>query len=426
MLFNSYEFIFIFLPIVLFGFYLVRKTGQKTAIIAWLTISSFVFYGYWKVDFLLILILSIFCNYIVISLLMRQKENNFLKLFLCIIGISFNLILLGYFKYKGFFIENLNSLFSINIEIQNIILPLGISFFTFMQITLVVDAYQGKIYNFSLLNHAFFVTFFPHLIAGPILHHSEFMPQLETPPTRPWRDDLAVGACIFTIGLFKKVVIADSISVYADAGYGTIHAGHSLDPASAWITILSYAFQIYYDFSGYSDMAVGLARMFGLWLPINFLSPYKAVGFVDFWRRWHITLSRFFRDYLYVPLGGNRCSRLRQCVNLVTVMVLGGLWHGAAWKFVLWGMLHGMLVVLDHAWNFSPLSRAAIWRSTWIRGPMMMITFIAVSLIWVPFRAENMQDVGGMMAAAFPIHPATLCDFLLSSLMRNLALCGVP
>ena len=399
MLFNSYVFIFLFLPVVLAGFY-----GLRRGRVAWLVFASLVYYGYWKPVFLLLLGVSILGNYAAVAALMRRQGSKPILT----LGVGFNLALLGYFKYAGFLVENLNAVAGAHLAVPHILLPIGISFFTFQQIALVADAYRGDVRNFSLLNHAFFVTFFPQLIAGPIVHHAEIMPQLDTPAGRPARDDLAVGTCIFVVGLFKKVIVADGLAMFADAGFDTIHAGFPLGPASAWIAIFAYAFQIYFDFSGYSDMAVGLARMFGLLLPVNFFSPYKACGFIDFWRRWHITLSRFLKDYLYIPLGGNRRGRVRQYLNLAAVMLLGGLWHGAAWKFVLWGGGHGVMLIANHLWNRLPVARLALWRSRLVRIPAIAVTFVAAALLWVPFRADTLGDAIGIFRAACPAESGVL------------------
>jgi alginate O-acetyltransferase complex protein AlgI len=257
--------------------------------------------------------------------------------------------------------------------------------------------------NFTLPNYAFFVTFFPQLIAGPITHHSEIMPQIGPSQRRDLAADIAVGVSIFVVGLFKKVVIADSLAVYADAGYATVKAGHPLDTASAWVTVLSYSFQLYYDFSGYSDMAVGLARMFGFQLPVNFYSPYKAPSIIDFWRRWHITLSRFLRDYLYIPLGGNRRGTLRRYLNLGIVMLLGGLWHGANWTFVIWGGLHGLMLTVNHAWRALPVSRSLAFKTRLADRLAVLVTFIAVTLAWVLFRSETLADAKAMFAYLWPM-----------------------
>jgi D-alanyl-lipoteichoic acid acyltransferase DltB (MBOAT superfamily) len=319
------------------------------------------------------------------------------------IGVIFNLGLLGYFKYAGFFVENINHAFDAGFNIPNIILPIGISFFTFQQIAYLFDAHRGKAKEYSFVSYALFVTFFPQLIAGPIVHHKEMMPQFSKEFTTKQRwDDFSVGISIFCIGLFKKLVIADTFAIYADAGYGAISAGNALDPASAWITVLAYSFQIYYDFSGYTDMAVGLARLFGIQLPVNFHSPYKASGIIDFWRRWHITLSRFFRDYLYIPLGGNQLGVYRTYVNLGCVMLLGGLWHGANWTFIIWGIVHGCLLALNHAWINLRISKLYFLNTKPAHFLAVMLTFFAVTLAWVPFRAEDLDDTVKMLGTLFP------------------------
>lgn len=405
MLFNSYVFIFLFLPIVFFGYLLARGKGHRRIEVAWLTFASFCFYGYWKPIFLPVLCTSILVNYAIVRVLVEKRVGNRVSAVIMAAGVILNLIALAYFKYFSFFVININDIFRLDLVVPSVLLPLGISFFTFLQIALVVDAYRGEVRAFSLLDHAFFVTFFPHLIAGPLIHHGEFIPQLYRTNPRSWDNDLAVGLGIFIIGLFKKVVIADTLAIYADAGYAAIHGAQGLDVASAWITICGYALQIYFDFSGYSDMAVGLARMVGLWLPVNFFSPYKAMGFVDFWRRWHITLSRFLKEYLYISLGGNRRGKVRQYINLTLVMLLGGLWHGADWKFAIWGGAHGFLLVLDHAWAYLPVSRAAIWKTVPARVMTVAFTFIVIALVWVPFRAETLGDAVRLLAAAFPTDP---------------------
>jgi D-alanyl-lipoteichoic acid acyltransferase DltB (MBOAT superfamily) len=319
------------------------------------------------------------------------------------IGIIFNLCLLGFFKYAGFFVANVDLVFGLHWAVPTIILPIGISFITFQKIAFLVDAHRGLVRNFTLLNYAFFVTFFPQLIAGPITHHSEIMPQIGPSQRRDLAADIAVGLSIFVVGLFKKVVVADSLAVYADAGYATVKAGHPLDTASAWVAVLSYSFQLYYDFSAYSDMAVGLARMFGFQLPVNFYSPYKSASIIDFWRRWHITLSRFLRDYLYIPLGGNRRGTVRRYLNLGIVMLLGGLWHGANWTFVLWGGIHGLMLAVNHAWRALPVSRSVAFKTRLADGLAIAVTFTAVTLAWVLFRSETFADARTMFAYLWPM-----------------------
>ena len=403
MLFNSYVFIFAFLPVVLAGFAWARSREDRLWAIAWLVAASLFYYAWWKPEFLLLLLVSVLVNAVFGSQLCGGRLSPRASYAVLVAGIVFNLGLLGYFKYAMFFVRTVNDLSGAGLTVPEILLPIGISFITFQKIAFLVDAHRGLVRNFSLRNYALFVTFFPQLIAGPIVHHAEMMPQFEKKPAdNAFGPDLAVGLSIFCLGLFKKVVVADSMAVYADAGYGMLRAGQPLDFASAWVTVLAYCFQLYFDFSGYSDMAVGLGRMFGIRLPVNFHSPYKAASIVDFWRRWHMTLSRFLRDYLYIPLGGNRVGRLRQSVNLGIVMLLGGLWHGANWTFVAWGGAHGVLLGLNHGWNQLALSKWCVFNGRAARVVFTGLTFLAVTLAWVPFRADSLADAGRMLAMLFP------------------------
>ncbi|WP_108051428.1 MBOAT family O-acyltransferase [Bosea sp. 124] len=410
MLFNSYVFIFAFLPVVLVGFALLRRLENLNWAIVWLTAASLFFYGWWKAEFLLLILTSIIANLIFGKILMAMPGEGKKSRLVLIAGLAFNLALLGYFKYANFFVSNVNTAFGSNWTLPQILLPIGISFITFQKIAFLVDAYRGKVKDFSVLNYCFFVTFFPQLIAGPIVHHAEVMPQLKEAPRRDFSRDFAIGCSIFIIGLFKKVVIADTLAVYADAGYAAVAAGQTLDFASAWVAVLSYSFQLYYDFSGYSEMAVGLGRMFGIRLPVNFLSPYKSASIVEFWRRWHITLSRFLRDYLYIPLGGNRHGPLRRYLHLGLVMLLGGLWHGANWTFAVWGVLHGLMLAINHAWAAIPLSQ-----SRWLRGAparifFVFLTFLLVTLAWVPFRSPGLSQATTMLGFLMP-GPGALVSF---------------
>ena len=421
MLFNSYIFIFAFLPIALVGYGLVRNCPNRLWAIAWLVLASLFYYGWWKPEFLALLGSSIVVNAVLGNALCSGRLSRTTTRVILVTGLTFNLALLGYFKYAGFFVENLNTWFGAGWSVPKILLPIGISFITFQKIAFLVDAYRGLIPTFSLPNYTLFVTFFPQLIAGPIIHHAEVMPQFEKPPEKDgFRHDLAVGVSIFIMGLFKKVVVADAVAVYADAGYGSIKAGHPLDPASAWITILAFSLQLYYDFSGYSDMAIGLGRMFGFRLPANFHSPYKATNIIDFWRRWHITLSRFLRDYIYIPLGGNRHGIFRRYANLMLVMLIGGLWHGANWTFVIWGAVHGVMLSLNHAWGQVSSSRFTFLDKPWARAISILLTFTFVTLAWVPFRSESLQDTGKMFAALFPFGNATNPANVLPSGIRTL------
>jgi alginate O-acetyltransferase complex protein AlgI len=313
-------------------------------------------------------------------------------------GVALNLTSIGIFKYAGFFA---NSVAQLSVDLSYIVLPLGISFFTFQQIAYLVDAYRGEVRGDGFVNYALFVAFFPQLIAGPIVHHSEVLPQFARRETyRPNLDNLSLGISIFVIGLAKKVVLADGIAVYSTPVFAAAQGGADPTLFEAWSGALAYTFQLYFDFSGYSDMAVGLGLMFNIRLPINFDSPYKAVNVVDFWRRWHITLSRFLRDYLYIPLGGSRRGPERRHVNLMLTMLLGGLWHGAGWTFVIWGGLHGVYLVINHLWHGVRRRLGHdLQQSTWLgRVTARTVTFLAVVVAWVFFRAESFDAAGRVLA----------------------------
>jgi alginate O-acetyltransferase complex protein AlgI len=313
MLFNSYIFIFVFLPVALAVYLRLEELENRSWAIGWLVFVSLVYYGWWKGQFLLLLFGSIVANAVAGKVLCAEATPKSLRKTILMFGISFNLGILAYFKYANFFVANLDNWFGSQFGPLNILLPIGVSFITFQKIAFLVDAYQGKVRQFSLLNFSLFVTFFPQLIAGPIVHHAEVLPQFSQARDASRRSrDIAVGWSIFCVGLFKKVIIADTCATYADAGYGLLNSGKPIGLQIAWMSVLAYSFQLYFDFSGYSDMAVGLARMFSVRFPANFHSPYKSIGIIEFWRRWHISLSRFLRDYLYLPLGGNRRGRLRR------------------------------------------------------------------------------------------------------------------
>ena len=335
-------------------------------------------------------------NYVIGNSLNSKKEENkksFSKKSILIFGIVANLSLLGYFKYADFFIENFNIVVQTNINLFNLLLPLAISFFTFQQIAYLVDSYRQETKEYDFLNYALFVTFFPQLIAGPIVHHSEMMPQFANKwnAVKKYRN-IALGLFIFSIGLFKKVVIADTFAVWATGGFDT---ATTLNLFEAWATSLSYTFQLYFDFSGYTDMAIGIALLFNIKLPINFNSPYKARNIQDFWRRWHITLSRFLRDYVYIPLGGNKKGSFRTYSNLLATFIIGGLWHGAGWTFVFWGFLHGMALVIHRAWSNLGFK---MW--TWLAW---LITFNFVNIAWVFFRAKEWDDAVRVLGAMFSL-----------------------
>lgn len=396
MLFHSYEFIFFFLPITLFIYFWLNKKRLTQASKAWLVFASLFFYSWWNIIYLPLILGSILFNFAVGSTITKMGDNVSIKQrisrkSLLAFGIISNIMLLAYFKYMDFFITNTNTLLGTHWDLMHIILPLGISFFTFTQIAYLVDAYRNEVKEMDYLNYTLFVTFFPHLLAGPILHHKEMMPQFDAIRAKviDYRN-IAKGLFLFSIGLFKKVVIADTFAQWANAGFETTQA---LNLIEAWATSLSYTFQLYFDFSGYTDMALGVALMFNIALPINFNSPYKALNIQDFWRRWHITLSRFLRDYIYIPLGGNRNGEFRTYSNLFTVFLIGGLWHGASWMFVIWGALHGFAIVLHRAWQQFGFKMNTIL--AWF------ITFNFINITWIFFRAENWLKAKAILLGMF-------------------------
>ena len=345
----------------------------------WLVAASLFFYSYWNPIYLLLILVSMVANFTLGLWIQDKNESTQDSLGskvskpLLIIGIVFNLGLFGYFKYADFFLSNLAWLTRSDIQTLNIVLPLAISFFTFQQIAYLVDCYQSKVTESNILNYALFVTFFPQLISGPIVHHKEMMPQFASLRLKKINyQNMAGGICIFTLGLFKKVVIADSLSVWVNAAFDSEKILHIYD---AWLVTIAYSLQIYYDFSGYCDMAIGAALMLNIRLPVNFDSPLQAADIADFWRRWHMTLSRWLRDYLYIPLGGSRKGKLRTYINLSITMILGGLWHGAAWTFVIWGGMHGIALMIHRLW-----SRAGYRMHRWL-GVCVTFLFFCISLI---------------------------------------------
>ena len=412
MLFNSYVFIFAFLPITLIGFGVLGRFGTRRLGIGWLILCSMVYYGYWNWRYLLLLVISMLVNYLIGTVWLYQPSPKVRKAGL-IVGLIFNLSVLGYFKYTNLFFSTLASLAGGGFQIHKIILPLGISFFTFQKIAYLVDVYKGKTYSRNILDYCLFVVFFPQLIAGPIVHPREVLPQFSR--RRGFgitSKNLSIGLTIFVIGLAKKVLIADTLSPSASAAFDGAAAGNVPGLTNAWLGVLCYSMQIYFDFSGYTDMAIGLARIFGVRLPVNFNSPYQAASIVDFWRRWHMTLSRFLRDYLYIPLGGSRKGPARRYVNLMITMLLGGLWHGANWTFLAWGGLHGLYLCINHAYaHFGAKSAAASapsrWGLIWKRG----LTFLAVVVAWVFFRADSFGTAGRLLGAMAGSKGLKLAEF---------------
>jgi D-alanyl-lipoteichoic acid acyltransferase DltB (MBOAT superfamily) len=386
MLFNSYPFIFVFLPIALAGYFWLGRSSNLAPVV-WLALASLVFYSVSNWQFVGLLLASIAFNYFIGWLLIAKQLSAATRFAVLTGGVAGDLVVLATFKYAGFFAANLNALFSTGIVV-NILLPVGISFYTFTQIAFLVDAYRGNVARYALPHYALFVTYFPHLIAGPILHHKDMIPQFESERTkRPDPHLILCGLIIFAIGLFKKTCLADGIQPLVAPAFGANTP--SFD--QAWIGALAYTFQLYFDFSGYSDMAIGISLMFGIFLPLNFNSPYKAASIVDFWRRWHMTLSQFLRDYLYIPLGGNRHGRTLRYVNLMITMLLGGLWHGAAWTFVAWGALHGAYLCVNHAWsNYGPAVAPRFARVG--NAAAFVLTFVSVVVAWVFFRADSISS----------------------------------
>jgi len=393
MLFNSYSFIFIYLPITLVAFFWLGRRSPRLAAL-WLALASLVFYAWWNPLYVFLLAASIGFNYTIGLVLARLSEAGQTRRTRQVLfaGVSANLALLAYYKYANFFIDNLNIVLGTEFQLEKIILPIGISFFTFTQIAFLVDVSRGYAREFNLTHYGLFVTYFPHLIAGPVLHHKEMMPQFAKPETyRINFDDFALGLTLFFVGLFKKLVLADTISGYATPVFDAASHGVGLSLLEAWGGALSYTLQLYFDFSGYSDMAIGLSRMMGVRLPVNFNSPYRSVNIIEFWRRWHMTLSRFLRDYLYIPLGGNRKGKLRRHINLLITMLLGGLWHGANWTFLAWGGLHGCYLAVNHAWHglCTRLGFDYSNGSIAYRAFSTCLTFLAVVVAWVFFRADS-------------------------------------
>ena len=389
MLFNSYIFIFAFLPVVLLGFYRLGKVSRRLAAL-WLVAASLFFYGWWNPRFVGLLMASVAFNYAAGYLMGHRLQRGKAAGLLLAGSIAVNLALLGYFKYANFFLANFNALFGATMPIGEFFLPLGISFFTFTQIAYLVDTWRGKVREYDFIHYLLFVTYFPHLIAGPVLHHAQMMPQFARATTyRVHWENIALGVSIFVAGLAKKVLLADSLAVFSSPVFDVARQGGQMMFFEAWIGALSYTLQLYFDFSAYSDMAIGLSLMFNVRLPQNFNSPYKSASIIEFWRRWHMTLSAFLRDYLYIAMGGNRRGTVRRYANLMATMLLGGLWHGAGWTFVMWGGLHGFYLLINHAW------RAFKARMGWGAGGVLSrfvaggLTFLSVVIAWVFFRAES-------------------------------------
>lgn len=378
MVFSTYEFIFLFLPIVLIGYFLLSKLKNKKIQQIFLIIASLFFYGYYNVSYLSIILVSVIVNYGIAVLINKQYKK-----WLLVLGIIFNVVLLGYFKYSNFFIETFNHIVGTEFNLLNIILPLGISFFTFQQIAYLVGVYKKEEKIEDFITYMLFVTFFPYVISGPITTGKEIIGQFKDEKNKTVNyNNLSKGIYLFVIGLFKKIVIANTIALWVDNGYSSTS---NMNFLATWIVVLTYTLQIYFDFSGYSDMAVGIAKMFNINLPYNFNSPYKANSVREFWRRWHITLSRFLTNYIYIPLGGSRKGKFRTYFNTLITFLVSGLWHGAAWTYVIWGGLHGLAIIVERIFDKVLAKIPIVIRK--------IFTFIFISITWVFFRAGNWSQV---------------------------------
>jgi len=408
MLFNSYEFILLFLPVSLTGYFLLGRAGKIFGA-GWLALCSVFFYAWWDYRYVLLLSISVVGNFVAGKAIAAHHVTPKGKQLLAF-AVSGNLVLLAYYKYADLFVSSANQALGLAIPLLHIVLPIGISFFTFTQIAFLVDAYQGKAKEYRFIHYALFVTYFPHLIAGPVLHHKEMMPQFDIDRNyRPRLSNFQIGLTIFVIGLCKKVLIADNLAVFA----APVFSGSTPQTVFiAWGGVLAYSLQLYFDFSGYSDMAIGLSRLFGIKLPLNFNSPYKAPNITEFWRRWHMTLSRFLRDYLYIPLGGNRQGPWRRQMNLLITMVLGGLWHGAGWNFVIWGALHGFYLVVNHAWQEAKRRLGIGPGGHSAKAWGVFVTFFFVTIAWVFFRAPDMPTAMRILRGMFGLNGAAIPEVI--------------
>jgi alginate O-acetyltransferase complex protein AlgI len=431
MLFNSYPFLLGFFPAVLLIFFLLGRRQPGWAAI-FLALASLVFYGYWSLSALPLLLASICANYgfgiwVTPAAAADPSADQRRRKQRLTVAVVINLAVLGYFKYANFFIDDLNAALQVTtgrqLQALDVVLPIGISFFTFTQIAFLVDCYEGKVRERNFAHYALFVSYFPHLISGPVLHHSQMMPQFRLPQTyRPAANNMVTGLLSVAAGLAKKVLLADEFSQYASPIFDAAAAGQTIGCVAAWTAALAYTLQIYFDFSGYSDMAVGLSRMLGIALPLNFDSPYKSVSIIEFWRRWHMSLSQFLRDYLYFRLGGNRHGAFRRYLNLMLTMLLGGLWHGASWTFVAWGGLHGSYLLINHAWRSAAKSLPAPGALLGLLGRFaaLAVTFLAVVIGWVFFRSTTFAGAQRVLAGMFAPGPQQIQPLQFEAVYRNL------
>ena len=403
MLFNSYVFVFVFFPLTLLGYYLIGQTGKMHLGNAFIIVMSLWFYGYFNLSYLFIICGSIIFNFAA-SKAIQHANTRLVAKVITAIAVLMNIAVIFYYKYYDFFIENVNAVFGLSFELRHIMLPLGISFFTFQQISYIVDSYRGETDGYSFDEYALFVCYFPQLIAGPIVLHNEIIPQFRDVSTRRFQsENFARGMYIFALGLFKKVIAADTFSTAVTWGFANVS---SIGVLEAWIVSLSYTFQLYFDFSGYCDMAIGIGSMMNIDLPQNFNSPYKSLSIPEFWSRWHMTLTRFLRTYIYFPLGGSRRGSARTYLNIMIVFLASGIWHGANWTFVIWGILHGMLNCLTRLFKrpYEKLNAVTRW----------MITFFFVNLLWIVFRADSLDQ-----ATEFIMHMLLSPNLNISSELAN-------
>jgi alginate O-acetyltransferase complex protein AlgI len=402
-LFSSYIFILAYLPVAFAGFAWLRRTDGKRAATLWVVAASAVFYGWWSLAHLALLIGLLVVNFAAGNAIHRRRGTSAGRSIL-ICGVTLNIGVLAWFKYAGFLGAVIAPETTASWRLADIVLPLAISFFTFQKIAYLVDVWRGDVDPPDFAEFCFFVLFFPQLIAGPIVHCRDIVPQIRRPDWPPRIGlEAAAGLSLFAVGLVKKAFLADPLSVAADRVFGAVAAGGAISAGEGWLGTLSFGFQIYFDFSAYSDMALGLALMFGIRLPANFDSPYKASDPIDFWRRWHISLSTWLRDYLYIPLGGNRVPRWRRAMNIAVVMVLGGFWHGAAWTFLLWGAMHAALILSAHSLRAVFGMPGGVARIAISAG-----TFVAVMICWVPFRATDLTSTLAIFKALFDVGSASI------------------
>lgn len=394
MLFNSIEFLFIFLPVTFLVYFWLNKKKLVTLATGWLVVASLAFYSYWKIDYLPLILISMIFNYTVGYTLSHPTNLKLNRKAVLLTGIIGNVGLLCYYKYFDFLINNINYVLHTGFDTLKIALPLGISFFTFTQIAYLVDAYKKEVREYDFLNYALFVTFFPHLIAGPILHHSEMMPQFADIRKKVINNKyISIGLFLLAIGLFKKVILADFLSPFVKEMFDTAQV---LTCFEAWIASFAYSFQLYFDFSGYCDMALGIAFLFNISLPINFNSPYKAQNIQDFWHRWHMTLSRFLKMYIYIPLGGNRLGEAKTYRNLFLTFLIGGIWHGANWTFIIWGAIHGACICIHRFWQKLNIKMNHILAQ--------VITFLLVNFAWVYFRSPSIHRANDFIQSMFGLN----------------------